>query len=55
MLNGSRSSEGEVVLDHFLIDLGIVCLECCFKKCFSLKVGIYLFLKAHQLCILLVE
>ena len=55
MLNGGRSSEEEVVLDHFLIDLGIVRLECCLEKCFSLEVGIYLFLKARQLCILLVE
>ena len=43
MLNGGRSSEEEVVLDHFLIDLGIVRLECCFKKCLSFKVGVYLF------------
>ena len=55
MLNGSQLSEEKVVLDHFLIDLGIVHLECCFEKCFSLEVGIYLFLKACQLCILLVE
>ena len=55
MLNGGWSSEEEVVLDHFLIDLGIVRLECCFEKCFSLKVEIYPFLKARQLCILLVE
>ena len=55
MLNGGWSSEEKVVFDHFLIDLGIVRLECCFEKCFSFKVGVYLFLKARQLCILLVE
>ena len=55
MLDGSRSSKEVVVFDHFLIDLGVMRLEGGFEECLSLEIGIYLFLQARQLCILLVE
>ena len=55
MLDSSQSSKEVVIFYHFLVDLGVMHLEGGFEECLSLKIGIYPFLQARQLRILLVE